>query len=381
MRLGNGLTSADRRHRAFIDVSKILTRLLCQIAENILRGCPAHLHCGRADAGNRLAVFLLERSHIANDEDVTKTSYSEIGFDKNASRLIGFHAQSLAQRRRRDTRRPQDNIAVDPFVTYPDTARIDICHKAVKSNLDSGGFELDPCAVGQIAGKCAKHAVGAFEKQNLCLSRVNCHEIFRQCLPSDAGDRTRKLNAGRAAADNDKIQLPLIAVKIGVAFGILERKQNPPSDLDRVLDCFQPGSLSLPIVVPKISMTGPGSDDQIVVCDLGTVGQRDAIVFLIKPSNITQNDLDILEFMQDTSDRLCDLAGRKHRRRDLIKQRLKNVVIFAIDQRDLNRPVSKLFGRRQPAKTAADNHYFWFVCLFTQFFIFKILNSIYYIVK
>ena len=64
-------------------------------------------------------------------------------------------------------------------------------------------------------------------------------------------------------------------------------------------------------------------------------------------------------FSQDTADRGADLRGTEHRRCDLIKQRLKDVVIRAVDQNVLRRRVAQSLGRSEAAKPAADNHNSW----------------------
>ena len=60
----------------------------------------------------------------------------------------------------------------------------------------------------------------------------------------------------------------------------------------------------------KISMTSSRGDDQIVVTDLRTIRQHDQIIRFIKRGRLTQNDLNILRFVQNAADRLRDLAGR-----------------------------------------------------------------------
>ncbi|MEA2789565.1 MAG: hypothetical protein QOG73_1971, partial [Acetobacteraceae bacterium] len=51
-----------------------------------------------------------------------------------------------------------------------------------------------------------------------------------------------------------------------------------------------------------------------------------------------------------------DVSGREERRRHLIQQRLKYVVIAAVDQDDLGIGVPQRVHRRESGKTAADDH-------------------------
>ena len=58
----------------------------------------------------------------------------------------------------------------------------------------------------------------------------------------------------------------------------------------------------------------------------------------------------------ELTDRRGDVSGREDRRRHLIQQRLKYVVIAAIDQDDLGIGVPQRVRRRESGKTAADDH-------------------------
>ena len=51
-----------------------------------------------------------------------------------------------------------------------------------------------------------------------------------------------------------------------------------------------------------------------------------------------------------------DLGGREDRRRHLIEQWLKYVVVAAVDQHDLGISVPQLARRREPGKASADDH-------------------------
>jgi hypothetical protein len=52
-----------------------------------------------------------------------------------------------------------------------------------------------------------------------------------------------------------------------------------------------------------------------------------------------------------------NLAGGQNRGRHLIKQRLENVMICAVDQKDIGRSIPKSLGGCQSAKTPSDDYY------------------------
>ena len=76
----------------------------------------------------------------------------------------------------------------------------------------------------------------------------------------------------------------------------------------------------------------------------------------IDARGVRQQHPDVPDAAQDPSDRRGDIAGRQRRRCDLIEQRLEDVMVAAIDQRDANVRVAKSAGSGQAAKAAADDH-------------------------
>jgi hypothetical protein len=74
------------------------------------------------------------------------------------------------------------------------------------------------------------------------------------------------------------------------------------------------------------------------------------------PIHLPQQDRDIGVLAQDPADRLCDLAWRENRGRDLIEEWLEQVVIAAVDQCDPDAcyPAEALRDGK-PAKAASDH--------------------------
>jgi hypothetical protein len=58
---------------------------------------------------------------------------------------------------------------------------------------------------------------------------------------------------------------------------------------------------------------------------------------------------------QDGSDGLSDVGRGKHGERDLVEQRLKGVMIAAIDYRDVDRQMREPFGGVKAGKACADD--------------------------
>jgi hypothetical protein len=58
---------------------------------------------------------------------------------------------------------------------------------------------------------------------------------------------------------------------------------------------------------------------------------------------------------QNAADGLGDVGRRKHGKRDLIKQWLKDVMVAAVDEGDVDREVSEPFGCVEPGESATDD--------------------------
>ena len=144
--------------------------------------------------------------------------------------------------------------------------------------------------------------------------------------------------------------------RIGLALGALEGEQDAPANRGGVLERLQAGRERLPFVMAEIGVARAGGEDQRVV------GQRCAVI----EQHALRRDVDagrrvassVVHFgpvAQQMADRPGDLRGRERRRRDLVEQRLEQMVVAAVDERDRDRRAGKAEGGFQPAKAGADD--------------------------
>jgi hypothetical protein len=113
-------------------------------------------------------------------------------------------------------------------------------------------------------------------------------------------------------------------------------------------------------VVAEVRLRRARGDDQRVVrhrvIDPGT-GHRDRLRLGVHVLHPAEPDVDVLLLAQHLADRRRDLALGQDPGRDLIEQRLEQVVRGAVDQRDLDRRVPQRPGREQPAEPRPDDHH------------------------
>jgi hypothetical protein len=63
--------------------------------------------------------------------------------------------------------------------------------------------------------------------------------------------------------------------------------------------------------------------------------------------------------LENRAERRSDLPGRENGYRNLIQQRLKQVMIGAIDQKDPSRRVAQSPSGREPRKSSANDYDYW----------------------
>ena len=83
--------------------------------------------------------------------------------------------------------------------------------------------------------------------------------------------------------------------------------------------------------------------------------RADATPVLIDGGDFTQEHGRIPLLAEDVANRRSDLPRREFRRRDLIEQRLKEMVIRAVDQNHIGRCTTQGLGGREAAEAAADD--------------------------
>ena len=115
---------------------------------------------------------------------------------------------------------------------------------------------------------------------------------------------------------------------------------------------FMPGAQLLPLVVPEIVIDRAGREDQVVVGNPFLAGVQAARGELDAP-HLAQHHARVLLVAQHGADRLGDVGGRQRRGGHLVKQRLKQVIVVAVDDQHLDRRARQRARREQPAETAA----------------------------
>jgi len=139
--------------------------------------------------------------------------------------------------------------------------------------------------------------------------------------------------------------------------GTLQREEDAAADGERILDRFDAGRVSRPIVAAEVGVSGAGREDQPVVRERTSALEHHVAGVRKDRTNAVEQHADVLRASQDRPDRRRDIGGGQGRGRDLIQQRLKDVVVAPVDQRDVDVSPREPLGRGEPAEAAADDHH------------------------
>ena len=182
-------------------------------------------------------------------------------------------------------------------------------------------------------------------------------ELAAQGVPRDLRQRAGELDAGGAGADHHEGEPRQAARRVGLALGALEREQDAAADLQRVVEGLQGRRKRRPSVVTEVVVDRAGGDDQLVVGKLAAVLQGHRAPRRVHASRLAHQDGDVALPGEDVPDGPRDLGGGKPGGRDLVEQRGEQVMIGAIDHRQLERRLAQGLGSPQAAETAAqDDH-------------------------
>jgi anaerobic selenocysteine-containing dehydrogenase len=210
-----------------------------------------------------------------------------------------------------------------------------------------------------LGGNDARIVGPRFDQNKAGDARIDGSEFVAQRLPCDLGQRSRQLDSGWPSTDQHERQQLATPRRILLTLGALEGHQHPTTNLERVLKSFQSGREWLPLGVSEIRVARTGSDDERIVVDDVTVGEHNPATVHVDPRHLGEQHTDVPGSAKHPANWRGNIAWRERRGRYLIQERLKDVVIAAIEQRDTARAAAKHLARREASESAADDDYMW----------------------
>jgi len=363
-KLRNCRGSADRRQAAFVPVMKsrpgicgpILSAMRFDLLTNHLRHEAALLDGDRGHPGQQVSVFVLQRGEIANDKYFRMSRQAQVRLDRDASCAVNRNSKFLAERRSSNSGGPQHHRGGKLRLAYVNRSGFDSRDRRRSPNFYSEIMKLLLSAAGKIFGIRCQHARTALNQQNVRLRRIDGPKFVRESVTADFGQCPGQFDSSRPAAHYDKVHRRCRFSGRSLTLGQFKCQKHTPPDLQRVFNCLQAGCKLLPRIVPEIRMTRAGGDDKVVV-GIILAGSLNHPAVEIESRHLTQQDFDILLVAKNRPDWCRNFPWREPRRSHLVKQRLKSVVILAVDERDLDRSLRQFLRRVEAAEAGAHDYH------------------------
>ena len=176
-------------------------------------------------------------------------------------------------------------------------------------------------------------------------TRAWCGSMWRKSRVSawkaTSAMRAGQLDAGGAAADDHEGEPRALRRRIALALGGLEGQRMRLRISSASSMVLRPGRERRPLVVAEVGVRGAGGDDEVVVVDGSPSSRMHAPSGRVDGGGLGEQHLGVVLLAHDAADRLGDVGRVERRGRHLVEQRLEEVVVAAVEQRDAHRRVGE----------------------------------------
>ena len=224
-------------------------------------------------------------------------------------------------------------------------------------DLDAQVAQVIGGALAEARRVGAEHVRRRVEQQHARGGRVDVAVVVLEDAVGQQRDLPGELDAGGPGADDRERQPRRLLCGVVVLLGDLERAEDPRAHAARVVERLHPRSDLRPLVVSEVGVRGAGRDDQRVVRDLlDLVGDHPHRALLeVDVVDDAEQHAHIALLAEHRAQRRRDLPRRQDAGRDLVEQRLEQMLVVLVDQRDLDRLVLERLDGADAAEAAADD--------------------------
>jgi hypothetical protein len=209
--------------------------------------------------------------------------------------------------------------------------------------------------------EAGQDTIGGLDEKDAGAPGIDGAEVAPQRVARQLRDLAGHLDAGGAGADDDERE-PRVAFVCGrLCFGGLEGGEEPAAHRKCAFERLDLGGVHPPVLVAEIRILRAAGDNQRVVAEpfRRRHGRDGAQVQLarveVEVGDLGEQDADVAVALEDRAERIGDLAGRERPRRDLVGERLEEMEVAAVDERDLDRRTPQLRDRLEASEASADD--------------------------
>ncbi len=233
--------------------------------------------------------------------------------------------------------------------------------RSVQQYVHAHPLQPPPRVALQLGGERGQHLRARLDQQDLRFPRGHRSVFPRQCFVRELGDLAGHFNSGRPGSDDREGQIRCSLRRIGNQLSHLEGAEDMAAQAAGIFQGLQARRERSPLLVPEIGIRASGRDHETVVRQrqlLAVGGQRvhDPSV-QIQVFHPGQHDARVGLFPDDAAQRRRDEASGQDPGSDLIQQRLEQVVIGPVHDRDVDIGAGQGTRHPHPAEPATnDDH-------------------------
>ena len=224
-------------------------------------------------------------------------------------------------------------------------------------DLDTEMLERSPCLRREIGGISGEDARGALKEDDARLGRVDVAEVAMHIETSDVGDCAGEFDAGGPSSDNNEVEGRVRALLHHLPLSKLKGEQNAAANFGGVFDGLEAGRERTPFVVAEVRMRSAGGDDEVIKCELRSRGTSNGTRCGVDANDFIHEHGGVGLVAEDGADGLGYVGGREDGEGDLIEQRLKGVVVAAIDEGNVDGQVGESTRGVEARKAATDDEH------------------------
>ena len=356
--------AADDRHGALVEVGERILRLLALDAvADLLGGVLRALDRDLRDAGQ-----VVEGDHVAHHEDLGVARQREVGVHRDPAgtvqRRAGLLRERLAERVRLHAGGPDlgdrgDALDATVLELHLETALVDVGDHGAEHDLDAELLQLVLGLLAELGTEGGQHLARCVDEHHARRAGVDGAEVLAERAVGQLGDLAGHLHPRGTRAHDDEGEEVVDLVTAGRGdLGHLERTEDPPAELERVVDALHAGGELGEVVVAEVGLARAGRDQQGVVLgdrgapqDLGGDGARGQV----DVGDLAEEHAGVVLAAEDLAGRRRDLSLGEDPRRHLVEQRLEEVVGRLADDRDVDVGTTQGLGAEQAAEPGPDH--------------------------
>ncbi len=173
------------------------------------------------------------------------------------------------------------------------------------------------------------------------------------------GERARHLHAGGTTAHHHEGEEGPAGLGILFLLRGFERRKEAAADLDGIFELLERRRALGPFFVAEVLVHGPRGKDEVVVLDPVPAGKNHGLPLGVHVDDLAEAYRGILLVSEELADGRREVRWGEGGCGNLVEERLEQVMVPSVDERDPHRRAPQCTGSVQPGETAAHDHHVW----------------------